>query len=135
MCIFQNVSQKCDQLVCGCTHPFPTSVTNDCVYFSTSGPENVTTVCGRVCSHVPIVCQMYVGIFRKLSQKCDQLVCVCMRSTVGVLTSRKCYHTQSVYPCACVVATVVRTPRSEVSERHRAGSWVWVVAMIRLGIW
>ena len=34
-----------------------------------------------------------------------------------------------------IVATVVRTPRSEVSQRHRAGSWVWVVAKIPLGIW
>ena len=40
-----------------------------------------------------------------------------------------------LYPCASVVATVVRTPRSEVSERHRAGSWVWVVAKSRLDIW
>ena len=42
--------------------------------------------------------------------------------------------------CGCVlhdsvVATVVRTPRSEVSERHRAGSWVWVVAKSRLEVW
>ena len=41
----------------------------------------------------------------------------------------------SAYPCASVVATVVRMPRSEVSERHRAGSWVWVVARSRLDIW
>ena len=33
---------------------------------------------------------------------------------------------------ASVVATVVRTPRSEVSQRHRAGSWVWVVSKSRL---
>ena len=39
------------------------------------------------------------------------------------------------YPCASVVAKVVRRPRSEVSERHRAGSWVWVVAKSRLEIW
>ena len=38
-------------------------------------------------------------------------------------------------PRASVVATVVRTPRSEVSQRHRAGSWVWVVAKSRLDIW
>ena len=37
--------------------------------------------------------------------------------------------------CASVVAKVVRRPRSEVSERHRAGSWVWVVAKSRLEIW
>ena len=42
---------------------------------------------------------------------------------------------KSVYPCGSVVATVVRIPRSEVSERHRAGSWVWVVAKSRLEIW
>ena len=40
-----------------------------------------------------------------------------------------------MYRGASVVATVVRTPRSEVSERHRAGSWVWVVAKSRLDIW
>ena len=39
------------------------------------------------------------------------------------------------YPCASVVAKVVRRPRSEVSERHRAGSWVWVVAKSRLEMW
>ena len=37
------------------------------------------------------------------------------------LASRKCDHNKSLYPCASVVATVVRMPRSEVSERHRAG--------------
>ena len=26
-------------------------------------------------------------------------------------------------------------PRSEVSERHRAGSWVWVVPKSRLEVW
>ena len=36
---------------------------------------------------------------------------------------------------ASVVATVVRMPRSEVSERHRAGSWVWVVSKRLLDIW
>ena len=51
------------------------------------------------------------------------------------LASRKCYHNKSLYPCASVVAKVVRMPRSEVSERHRAGSWVWVVAKSRLEIW
>ena len=35
-------------------------------------------------------------------------------------------------PHASVVATVVRRPRSEVSQRHRAGSWVWVVSKSRL---
>ena len=34
-----------------------------------------------------------------------------------------------------IVATVVRTPRSEVSQRHRAGSWVWVVSKSRLEVW
>ena len=50
------------------------------------------------------------------------------------LASRKCYHNKSRYPCASVVAKVVRMPRSEVSERHRAGSWVWVVAKSRVDI-
>ena len=51
------------------------------------------------------------------------------------LASRKCDHNKSVHPCARAVAKVVRMPRSEVSERHRAGSWVWVVAKSRLEIW
>ena len=57
------------------------------------------------------------------------------KKSYTTLASRKCYHNKSVYPCASVVATVVRIPRSEVSERHRAGSWVWEVAKIRLEIW
>ena len=57
------------------------------------------------------------------------------KKSYTTLASRKCYHNKSVYPCASVVATVVRIPRSEVSERHRAGSWVWVVAKTRLEIW
>ena len=56
-------------------------------------------------------------------------------SSYTKLASRKCYHNKSLYPCASVVAKVVRRPRSEVSERHRAGSWVWVVAKSRLEIW
>ena len=56
-------------------------------------------------------------------------------SSYTKLASRKCYHNKSLYPCASVVAKVVRMPRSEVSERHRAGSWVWVVAKSRLEIW
>ena len=50
------------------------------------------------------------------------------------LASRKCDHNKSVHPCARAVAKVVRVPRSEVSERHGAGSWVWAVAKIRLEI-
>ena len=46
------------------------------------------------------------------------------------LASRKCGHNKSVHPCARAVAKVVRMPRSEVSERHRAGSWVWVLAIL-----
>ena len=57
------------------------------------------------------------------------------RTSYTKLASRECYHNKSLYTCASGVATVVRTPRSEVSQRHRAGSWVWVVAKSRLDIW
>ena len=52
-----------------------------------------------------------------------------------VASSSSSLYNKSLYPCASVVAKVVRMPRSEVSERHRAGSWVWVVAKSRLEIW
>ena len=75
-----------------------------------------------------------------LPQKCDQLLCEfreLLRCPLEKNTMRgTCARRRVVmYRCASVVATVVRTPRSEVSERHRAGSWVWVVAKSRLDIW
>ena len=75
-----------------------------------------------------------------LPQKCDQLLCEfreLLRCPLEKNTMRgTCARRRVVmYRCASVVATVVRTPRSEVSERHRAGSWVWVVAKSLLEIW
>ena len=71
-----------------------------------------------------------------VAQICPKNVTNCFATLSHTkLASRNCYHNKSLYPCASVVAKVVRMPRSEVSERHRAGSWVWVVAKSRLEIW
>ena len=74
-------------------------------------------------------------IYQMLQQKISIITFHEWKKSYTTLASRKCYHNKSVYPCASVVATVVRIPRSEVSERHRAGSWVWVVAKTCLEIW
>ena len=69
---------------------------------------------------------------------CNKYISVFVTITLSLISHRFVNYgvdNKSVYPCGSVVATVVRIPRSEVSERHRAGSWVWVVAKIRLEIW
>ena len=62
-----------------------------------------------MCIVFHIICDRCISVFpsltRNLPQKCDQLLS---------LSLSRALH-------ASVVATVVRTPRSEVSERHRAG--------------
>ena len=74
-------------------------------------------------------------IHPRAPQKCDQLLCLSRVYHMSHIPHGLYTTSSSSYPCASVVATVVRTPRSEVSQRHRAGSWVWVMAKSRLEIW
>ena len=145
--MFQKLPQKCDQLLCvfvSCLSYVSFAICiiyNNCMRVK-SGPKIVTNCCVSPMSIIRLMCNTYhrqqLQVCQKLPQKCDQLLCLC----VPCLS----YHVPyvSYIPIACgpkfapsasVVATVVRTPRSEVSERHRAGSWVWVVAKSRLDIW
>ena len=121
--IFPNLSQKCDQPFCeyvscvsyvSCTI---SCITKCICVFSQISPKNVTNYSGSMYHAYHMYRVPYVSYVTNAS---------------GNIASSS---SSSSYPCASVVATVVRMPRSEVSERHRAGSWVWVVSKSRLEVW